>query len=79
MSYKTEPAQTYQKLTTFTSDIPGPWRAVEPVGGAQFVYIDNTNTERTVLAADYATFTKHPSHVKTIKSTTDCTAVHVWG
>lgn len=79
MSYKTQPAQNWEKLTTFASDNEVNVRAAYPEGGTQFVYVGANNEERTVLAADYDTWARYPVEVKTIKAATDCTAVHIFG
>lgn len=79
MTVKQNPALGYEKYDTFTSDIEDvDGRAAFPVGGTQFVYVGADYNEVTVPLADYETWSKWPTEVKTIKSATDCTAVHVW-
>lgn len=75
---RTQPAQDYQKLTSFASDQEVNIRAAVPVGGTQFVFTTKTGATRTVLAADYETFTRYPCEIITITSDTDCDAVHIW-
>lgn len=78
MSYRTQPAQRYEKITSFASDNTVNARAAYPVGGTQFVFTCKDGTQVTVPSTDYDTFFKQPCEVVTIKAATDCTEVHIW-